>query len=147
MQHDLFKKNPGATSDTTRSVQEQLLRLKEQIRHHDFLYYVKDRPEISDGEYDRLFRELVELERAHPELVTSDSPTQRIGAPPLDELGKVQHQRPMLSLDSLVDPADVLAFDQRMKRELETDQVEYTVEPKFDGLSVELVYDQGSFVQ
>ena len=147
MQHDLFNKNPGATSDTTRSVQEQLLGLKEQIRHHDFLYYVKDRPEISDGEYDRLFRELVELERAHPELVTSDSPTQRIGAPPLDELGKVQHKRPMLSLDSLVDPADVLAFDQRMKRELETDQVEYTVEPKFDGLSVELVYDQGSFVQ
>jgi DNA ligase (NAD+) len=147
MQHDLFNKNPDATPDTTYSVQERLARLKIQIRHHDYCYYVKDRPEISDGEYDRLFRELVELERAYPELVTSDSPTQRVGAPPLDELGKVQHERPMLSLDSLVDQNDVLAFDQRMKRELETDQVEYTVEPKFDGLSVELVYDQGSFVR
>lgn len=147
MNHDLFKKNPSATPDNSRSVQEQLIRLKEQIRHHDYLYYVKDRPEISDGKYDRLFRELVELERAHPELVTSDSPTQRVGAPPLDELGKVQHERPMLSLDSLADQSDVLAFDQRMKRELETDQVEYTVEPKFDGLSVGLVYDEGTFVR
>jgi DNA ligase (NAD+) len=147
MQHDFFNKNPGSAPGTTRSVQERLARLKDQIRHHDYLYYVKDSPEISDNEYDRLFRELVELERTHPELVTADSPTHRVGASPLDELGKVQHERPMLSLDSLVDPADVLAFDQRMKRELETDQVEYTVEPKFDGLSVELVYDQGSFVR
>lgn len=147
MQHDLFNKNPGSAPDTARSVQERLARLKDQIRHHDYLYYVKDRPEISDSEYDRLFRELVELEQTHPELVTADSPTQRVGAPPLDELGKVQHERPMLSLDSLVDQSDVLAFDQRMKRELETDQVEYTTEPKFDGLSVELIYDQGAFVR
>ena len=147
MQHDPSNRNSGTTPDTAHSVQEQLAHLKKEIRHHDYLYYVKDRPEISDGEYDRLFRELVELERSHPELVTSDSPTQRVGAPPLDELGKVRHERPMLSLDSLIDQGDVLAFDQRMKRELETDQIEYTVEPKFDGLSVELVYDQGSFVQ
>lgn len=147
MQHDPSNKNSGTTPDTAHSVQEQLAHLKKKIRHHDYLYYVKDRPEISDGEYDRLFRELVELERSHPELVTSDSPTQRVGAPPLDELGKVRHERPMLSLDSLIDQGDVLAFDQRMKRELETDQIEYTVEPKFDGLSVELVYAQGSFVR
>lgn len=147
MQDDLFNKNPGSAPDAAHSVEERLARLKDQIRHHDYLYYVKDRPEISDGEYDRLFRELVELEQTHPELVTADSPTQRVGAPPLDELGKVRHERPMLSLDSLVDRHDVLAFDQRMKRELGADQVEYTVEPKFDGLSVELVYDQGSFVR
>ena len=147
MQRDLFDNNTAATPAPASSVQERLARLKDQIRHHDYLYYVKDRPEISDGEYDRLFRELAEIEQAHPELVTSDSPTQRVGAPPLDELGKVPHERPMLSLDSLVDPQDVLAFDQRMKRELERDHIEYAVEPKFDGLSVELVYERGTFVR
>ncbi|MGQ0694837.1 MAG: NAD-dependent DNA ligase LigA [Nitrospiraceae bacterium] len=147
MQHKPFDNNPQATPDTTSSVQERLDYLKNQIRHHDYLYYVKACPEISDGEYDCLFHELVELEQAHPELVTSDSPTQRIGAPPLAELGKVQHEKPMLSLDSVADQNDVLAFDQRMKRELDSTQIEYTVEPKFDGLSVELVYDQGIFVR
>jgi DNA ligase (NAD+) len=134
-------------SDANRAIRDRLERLREEIRRHDYLYYVKDRPEISDSEYDRLFQELVALEQAHPDLVTPDSPTQRVGAPPLEELGKVAHERPMLSLDSLVDPADVMAFDQRMKRELGTDRVEYTVEPKFDGLSVELVYDEGMFVR
>jgi DNA ligase (NAD+) len=127
--------------------EDRLATLKKQIRHHDHLYYVKDCPEISDGEYDRLFRELLDLEQKYPDLITSDSPTQRVGAPPLDELGKVPHERPMLSLDSLMDPVEVLAFDQRMKRELETEQVDYTIEPKFDGLSVELVYDRGTFVR
>jgi len=147
MQHDLFDNNTVSTPTPALSVQERLVHLRDQIRRHNYLYYVKDGPEISDGEYDRLFRELVELEHAHPNLVTADSPTQRVGAPPLDELGKVPHERPMLSLDSLVDPHDVLGFDQRMKRELERDHVEYTVEPKFDGLSVELVYEHGVFVR
>src|SRR6185437_7779044 len=141
MRQDSLYDDSLSSSRATRAEQERLTQLKSQIRHHDYLYYVKDRPEISDGEYDRLFRELTDLERTYPELVTPDSPTQRVGASPLDELGKVQHERPMLSLDSLVHPEEVLAFDQRMKRELGTDQVEYTVEPKFDGLSVELVYD------
>lgn len=147
MQRDLFDNNTASTPAPASSVQERLAYLRDRIRHHDYLYYVKDRPEISDGEYDRLFRELVELEQAHPHLVTVDSPTQRVGAPPLDELGKVPHERPMLSLDSLVDPQDVLVFDQRMKRELERDHIGYTAEPKFDGLSVELVYAQGIFVR
>ena len=121
--------------------------LRDEIRHHDYLYYVKDRPEISDSEYDRLFRELIELEQTHPELVTPDSPSQRVGAPPLQELLKVPHEQPMLSLDSIVEQSEVLAFDQRMKRELETLSVEYSAEPKFDGLSVELVYDQGIFTR
>jgi DNA ligase (NAD+) len=122
-------------------------RLRDEIRRHDYLYYVKARPEIADSEYDRLFRELVALEQSYPGLVTDDSPTQRVGATPLEELGKVRHERPMLSLDSLVDLEDVLAFDQRMKRELKTEPVDYIVEPKFDGLSVELVYDHGRFVR
>ena len=147
MRQDSLYGNSPSSSRATPSEQERLAQLKSEIRHHDYLYYVKDRPEISDGEYDRLFRELADLEQAYPELVTSDSPTQRVGAPPRDELGKVQHERPMLSLDSLVNSEEVLAFDQRMKRELGTDQVEYTVEPKFDGLSVEMVYDHGTFVR
>jgi DNA ligase (NAD+) len=121
--------------------------LRNEIRHHDYLYYVKDRPDISDSQYDRLFRELIELEQAHPELVTPDSPSQRVGAPPLHELAKVPHEQPMLSLDSVVEQSEVLVFDQRMKRELETMSVEYSVEPKFDGLSIELVYDHGVFIR
>jgi DNA ligase (NAD+) len=125
----------------------RLIALRDEIRRHDYLYYSKDRPEISDSQYDRLFRELVELEQAHPELVTPDSPSQRVGAPPLQELVKVPHEQPMLSLDSIVDQSEVQAFDQRMKRELETLSVEYSVEPKFDGLSVELMYDHGIFTR
>ena len=121
--------------------------LRREIRHHDHLYYTKDRPEISDAEYDRLFRELADIEAAYPDLIITDSPTQRVGAPPLDELLKVSHEKPMLSLDSITDREDVRAFDTRMKRELETDRIVYTAEPKFDGLSVELVYDQGRFVR
>ena len=121
--------------------------LKGEIRRHDSLYYVKDHPKISDSQYDRLFRELIDLEQQHPELITPDSPTQRVGAPPLDALRKVPHEQAMLSLDSIVDPGEVQAFDQRMKRELETPAVEYSAEPKFDGLSVELVYDLGHFTR
>ena len=125
----------------------RLIALRAEIRRHDYLYYSKDCPEISDSQYDRLFRELVELEQAHPELVTPDSPSQRVGAPPLQELAKVPHEQPMLSLDSIVDQSEVQAFDQRMKRALETPSVEYSAEPKFDGLSVELMYDHGIFTR
>jgi DNA ligase (NAD+) len=125
----------------------RLIALRDEIRRHDYLYYVQDRPEISDSQYDRLFRELVELEQAHPELVTPDSPSQRVGAPPLVALLKVPHEQPMLSLDSIVDQSEVQAFDQRMKRELETTSVEYSAEPKFDGLSVELMYEHGIFTR
>jgi DNA ligase (NAD+) len=125
----------------------RLSALRDEIRHHDYLYYVKDRPEISDSQYDRLFRELIDLEQANPELVTPDSPTKRVGAPPLESLIKVPHEQPMLSLDSIIDQEEVQAFDQRMKRELETPAVEYSAEPKFDGLSVELVYNHGMFTR
>lgn len=104
---------------STTDIQTRLIALRDEIRRHDHLYYVKARPEISDAAYDRLFQELTELERAHPELVTPDSPTQRVGAPPLESLKKVRHEQAMLSLDSILDQGDVLAFDQRMKRELD----------------------------
>jgi DNA ligase (NAD+) len=132
---------------THAEILSRLHALRDEIRHHDYLYYVKDRPHISDSEYDRIFRELVELEQAHPEFVTPDSPSQRVGAPPLAELVKVPHEQPMLSLDSIIEESEVLAFDQRMKRELETQSVKYSVEPKFDGLSVELMYDHGVFTR
>src|SRR5436853_2786933 len=136
-------------------VQTRVDALRKEIRRHDYLYYVKNRPEVSDQEYDRLFRELTELEAAHPDVITPDSPTQRVGAPPLDELKKTQHVRPMLSLDSVVDSKDVLAFDKRVRRELgrelgqemDTATIPYTVEPKYDGLSVELIYENGLFTR
>jgi len=131
----------------TEDIQKQLHALREEIRRHDVLYYVKDRPEISDGAYDNLFRELTELEQAHPDLVTPDSPTQRVGGAPLSELAKVRHEQLMLSLDSIVDHEAILAFDQRMKRELQAEEVPYTAEPKFDGLSVELLYEGGLFTR
>ena len=128
-------------------IETRLIALRDEIRRHDHLYYVKARPEISDAAYDRLFQELTELEQTHPELVTPDSPTQRVGAPPLESLKKVRHEQAMLSLDSILDQADVLAFDQRMKRELDAGSVGYTAEPKFDGLSVELLYERGVFTR
>jgi len=134
-------------SMATTDAQTRLSALRDEIRRHDYLYYVKARPEISDAAYDRLFSELEQLERAHPELVTIDSPTQRVGAPPLEELKKVRHEQPMLSLDSVLDQTDVVAFDQRMKRELDTSSIVYTAEPKFDGLSVELLYEHGRFIR
>ncbi len=145
----------GKSHSPSAAVQTRLEQLRAEIRRHDYLYYVKDRPEIADTAYDKLFRELVELEAQYPDLITADSPTQRVGAPPLEELEKVSHERPMRSLDSVADPADVLAFDKRVRRELgkvcERDLgntvIDYTVEPKYDGLSVELVYDHGLFVR
>ncbi len=132
---------------TTSDIQARVIALREEIRRHDYRYYVKAKPEISDSAYDRLFRELSDLEKAYPELISADSPTQRVGAPPLDSLKKVRHEQPMLSLDSLVERDDVLAFDLRMKRELGVSAVDYTAEPKFDGLSVELLYEGGRFAR
>ncbi len=143
--HSSVRHHPVAMAHA--DILARLIALRDEIRRHDYLYYVKDRPEISDSQYDRLFRELVELEQAHPELVTPDSPSQRVGAPPLQELVKVPHEQPMLSLDSIVEQSEVQAFDHRIKRELEVLSVEYSAEPKFDGLSVELMYDHGIFTR
>jgi DNA ligase (NAD+) len=124
--------------------------LRELINHHAHLYYVLDTPEIPDAEYDRLFRELVELEAAHPELVTPDSPTQRVGAPPLEEFGTVEHREPMLSLGNAFDSDELREFDQRLKRRLamdESEMLEYVCELKIDGLAVSLTYEDGVLVR
>ena len=124
---------------------KELEDLREKIRYHNHRYYVLDDPEISDAEYDRIFQRVLELERQHPELVTSDSPTQRVGAEPLDAFTQVTHRRPMLSLENGFDEQDIRDFDARLKRFMgETSHVEYTVEPKMDGVAVELIYERGA---
>ncbi|MCG8605392.1 NAD-dependent DNA ligase LigA [bacterium] len=121
-------------------------RLREQLVYHGYRYYVLDDPEISDAQYDRLFRELQTLEQRHPEHITPDSPTQRVGAPPLDEFENVMHAAPMLSLDNAFGSEEVREFDGRVKRGLGTsEEIEYLVEPKIDGVAVELVYENGIF--
>ncbi|MGC9308437.1 MAG: NAD-dependent DNA ligase LigA [Thermoplasmatota archaeon] len=123
---------------------QEIQELRDDIRHHNYLYYVKNEPEISDAEYDRLVKQLELLEDEWPEMVTEDSPTQRVGAPPADEFETVEHVKPMLSLDT-ADESEVRAFHRRMQRELGVDEVEYTVEPKLDGLSIEIIYRNGSY--
>ncbi|SEK40824.1 NAD-dependent DNA ligase LigA [Nitrosovibrio tenuis] len=117
--------------------------LRETIELHNYNYYSLDAPTIPDAEYDELFRELQELERHYPELVTPDSPTQRIGAAALKEFSKVHHRTPMLSLGNAFSAAEVEAFDRRVRQTLGTDEVEYAVEPKFDGLAISLCYEKG----
>ena len=127
--------------------EKRIEKLREEISRHDHLYYVLDRPEISDAAYDALLRELAALEIEHPELVTSDSPTQRVGAPPREDLPKVAHVTPMLSLDSTAEVEEAREFDRRVKKLLGSDEVRYTVEPKFDGLAVSLAYEHGHLVR
>ncbi len=120
--------------------------LREQLNYHNYRYYVLDDPEISDAEYDRLLRELQDLEKEFPELITPHSPTQRVGAPPLEAFQTVTHTIPMLSLDNAFGDDEVLEFDARVKRLLgSAAEIEYVVEPKIDGVAVELVYESGVF--
>jgi DNA ligase (NAD+) len=125
--------------------------LRAEIARHDRLYYVEGRPEVSDAEYDRLFRELQELERAHPALVAPDSPTQRVGAPLPEGAGfpVVEHAVPMLSIDSLFSAEEVRDFESRILRflSLEDRDLEWVLEPKFDGVSAALVYERGRLVR
>ena len=115
--------------------------LKKLLHYHNWRYFVKDDPEISDARYDQLMQELIELESKWPALATPDSPTQRVGSPPLEKFDTVSHYVPMLSLDKGFDESDIVSFDQRVKRTLKTDEnILYTVEPKVDGIAVELVY-------
>lgn len=124
---------------------EQRLRsLRDALHRHNYLYYVLDAPEIPDSEYDKLFRELLELERAFPDLRTPDSPSQRVGAAPLKEFGEVRHVVPMLSLDNAFSDDEVRAFDARVRERLGDDgPVAYAAEPKLDGLAISLTYEHG----
>lgn len=130
------------------SIEQQLNHLRTTLRHHEYLYHVQDNPEIPDAEYDRLMRELRALEEAHPELITQDSPTQRVGAAPLSEFTQVRHEVPMLSLDNVFDEASYLAFNKRvMDRLKSTDALTFCCELKLDGLAVSLLYEDGILVR
>lgn len=128
-------------------IQQRIESLRTQIRIHNTRYYVLDDPEVPDAGYDRLMRELEAMEAAHPEMVTGDSPTQRVGAEPVEAFGTVEHAIPMLSLENTFNEAEVREFDARVKRLLGTEEdVAYVAEPKFDGLAVEMVFERGRFV-
>ncbi len=121
--------------------------LRQALHHHNYRYYVLDDPEVSDAEYDRLMRELMGLESEYPELKTPDSPTVKVGAPPLNRFESVAHSVPMLSLDNAFADGDILEFDRRARKNLGTeDKLLYTAEPKMDGVAVELVYEGGRLV-
>ncbi|MCG6880236.1 MAG: NAD-dependent DNA ligase LigA [Deltaproteobacteria bacterium] len=125
-------------------VRQEIDELKEKIEYHNHRYYVLDDPEIPDADYDRLFQRLLELETRHPELGSSDSPTRKVGGETKTGFSQVIHRSPMLSLENCFDPQQILDFDKRVRKFLGDDaQVHYTVEPKIDGLAVELVYEEG----
>ena len=130
------------------SAAQEIAELRQEIGRHNHRYHVLDDPLISDAEYDRLFRRLLDLEKAHPELATPDSPTQKVGAAPLERFATVQHSLPMLSLNNAMAPEELEEFEERIRRFLKiSDNIEYAVEPKIDGLAVELVYVDGKFSQ
>jgi len=125
---------------------EKLIELKQLINEHNINYYIHDKPIISDSEYDELLRELITIEEKFPELVTQDSPTQRVGASPLSSFNTIEHRIPMLSLANAMNNGEIKDFDKQIKKFLNSeDEVEYTCEPKLDGLAVELVYENGIF--
>jgi DNA ligase (NAD+) len=129
------------------TVRKKAEKLREEIEYHNTRYYVLDQPEISDAQYDRLMRELEKLEEQYPELGTPNSPTQRVGAPPLEAFEIVIHTLPMLSLANAFDESETKEFDKRVKKFLGTSSdIEYVTEPKLDGLAVELIYGRGQFV-
>lgn len=131
-----------------RQAAKRVAELREAIRRHDFLYYVRDSPEVSDEVYDQLFRELGRLEEEYPDLLTDESPTQRVAGEPLPAFESVEHAAPMLSLDSDADPEALRRFDDRLRKAAgEEKSIEYVAEPKLDGASVELVYERGRLIK
>ncbi len=125
-------------------LKKEVVRLRREIEKHNYQYYVLDDPLISDAEYDRLFRKLLELEKRNPELASPDSPTQKVGAPPLERFATVRHTHPMLSLNNANNQEEMQEFEERIQRFLKSFQpIEYILEPKIDGVAVELVYEQG----
>ena len=130
-----------------KNVRHRARQLAEELDRHDYRYYVLDDPGISDAEYDRLLRELQQIEGEYPELKSSDSPTQRVGSPPVSAFETVEHGEPMLSLNNAFNEDEVAAFDQRVKKLLEVDRLDYVAEPKLDGLAVSLTYEKGALVR
>ena len=134
------------TLESHDKIEKEILELRREIEKHNYQYHVIDDPLVSDADYDRLFRRLVELERQYPEFASPDSPTQKVGAPPLEKFGTVQHTLPMLSLNNASDREEMAEFEERIRRFLKsTGPIEYAAEPKIDGVAVELVYEEGRF--
>ncbi len=126
---------------------EKIEALREQLRHHEYLYHVLDTPEITDAEYDALLRELKRLEAEHPDLITPDSPTQRVGAKPREGFVKVRHSSPMLSLDNAMGEGELRDFDRRVRGLLGDEEFGYVAELKLDGLSMAVHYRDGKMFQ
>nr|WP_081301748.1 NAD-dependent DNA ligase LigA [Gilliamella apicola] len=134
--------------DSIADVIEQLTSLRNLIRHHEYCYYVLDAPEIPDSEYDKLIKQLQQIEQQYPNLITTDSPTQRVGGAALSQFASIKHELPMLSLDNVFDESSFIAFNKRVKDRLhitENEQVEYCCELKLDGLAVSILYENGKF--
>ena len=126
-----------------KKTKQRLASLREEINTHNYSYYVLDNPDIPDSEYDRLLRELGDIEEQNPNLITSDSPTQRVGATPLDFFSEVKHEVPMLSLGNAFSDQDMTDFDKRIREGVEQENIEYAAEPKLDGLAISLLYKNG----
>ncbi len=128
--------------------EQEIIQLRQQISHHNHRYYVLDEPDIPDGEYDKLYARLKSLELAFPHLITDDSPTQRVGGAPLKAFGQVRHELPMLSLDNAFNEDDQTDFNRKIKERLNsTTEIEYSCEPKLDGIAVSLLYEDGRLVR
>ncbi len=136
-----------ASDQSLAQAKQQLAELKQQIEQHDYQYYVLDAPLISDQEYDVLFRRLQAIEQQYPQLISPDSPSQRVGGAPLKSFQEVSHRMPMLSLNNAFSEQEVAQFDKRIRESLAQAEVDYAVEPKFDGLAITLSYQNGLFVQ
>jgi DNA ligase (NAD+) len=133
---------------TQKDHQKRLDALREEVNHHLYRYHVLDEPEISDADYDRLFDELKALEEEHPDLITPDSPTQRVGAPPSERFRKVQHLTPMGSLEKVTDDSGLLKWADDVRKRLDSDEpVAYVIEPKIDGLAINLTYEDGLLIR
>jgi DNA ligase (NAD+) len=128
---------------SSEDIKDKIEKLRKAIRHHDRLYYVLNKPEISDREYDELYRKLKDLEDADPALIVPDSPTQRVGGQPAKEFRTVKHVSPMMSLDNTYSSEEIMDFDKRVRKNLRGEPVEYVVELKFDGVSVSILYEKG----
>ena len=128
------------------NIWQQAQKLRETIERHNYYYYVLDEPTVPDAEFDQLFLELQRLEQHYPELITPESPTQPVGSASLKEFSQVIHRTPMLSLSNAFEEAEVISFDRRVCQGLEAGEIEYAVEPKFDGLAVSLCYENGLLV-
>jgi DNA ligase (NAD+) len=145
--HNIITGMAIAAKDKPRAIQQQIEKLRDEIRRHEHLYYVLDAPEIPDADFDRLMQELKRLEAAHPELITPDSPSQRVGGKPREGFVKVIHSRPMLSLDNAYNEQELRDWDRRVRELAGSEKIEYVCEFKLDGMSMALTYEAGRLLR